>query len=117
MKPDGVSAKGLSYEGPSLKVEEGPLLLTARYKVFSTAGETLTNPIIGARAFPNHCQHLFPETTHRIVFLFDGGVTLDGLRGITPDRTDLFQLRSADGKPFPLEAVLGLADLGNFIPE
>jgi len=119
IKPDGseVSAKGLSYEGPSLDVEGGAILLTARYEVFSTEGETLRNPLIGKKAFPNHCQQLFPETTHRIVLLFDGGVTLDGVRGITPDRTDLVQLSSSDGTAFPADSVLGLADLGNSIPQ
>lgn len=32
---------------------------------------------------------LFPKTTHRVRLLFDGGVTLDGVKPITPDRTDL----------------------------
>eukprot|EP00927_Polykrikos_kofoidii_P068053 TRINITY_DN63449_c0_g1_i1.p1 TRINITY_DN63449_c0_g1~~TRINITY_DN63449_c0_g1_i1.p1 ORF type:complete len:379 (+),score=45.34 TRINITY_DN63449_c0_g1_i1:62-1138(+) len=125
MKPDGsrVSAKGLSYtkglrDGlEPLDVQEGPILLTAKYQVFSTEGETLKNPLIGAKPYPNHCQHLFRETTHRIVLLFDGGVTLDGLRGITPDRTDLVELHDAEGSVLPAEAVLGLADLGSSIPQ
>ena len=32
---------------------------------------------------------LFPKTTHRAQLLFDGGITLDGVKPITPDRTDL----------------------------
>merc|ERR1712137_591650 len=56
-------------------------------------------------------------TTHRIVLLFDGGVSYDGRRGITPDRRDIFQLSVADGSPFPDEAYLGLADLGRSIPQ
>lgn len=117
VRPDGskVSAKGLSYSGPSLNVQEGPLLLTATYEVFSTKGELLS-PVLTMAAYPNHCQHLFPETTHRVVLLFDGGVTYDGRRGITPDRRDLFSFFDRGGAALPAEAVLGLADLGNSIP-
>merc|ERR1712083_203639 len=99
VRPDGskVSAKGLTYSGRSLDVQEGVILLTATYKTFSTTGETLRNPLIGVKAFPNHCQHLFPETTHRIQLIFNGGVTLDGLHGITPDRVDLVELRDSTG--------------------
>mmetsp|Transcript_40581 Transcript_40581/g.107550 ORF Transcript_40581/g.107550 Transcript_40581/m.107550 type:complete len:349 (-) Transcript_40581:85-1131(-) len=119
IKPDGskVSAKGLAYSGPSLDVDGGPLLLTAKYEVFSTSGETLRNNLLGPKVFPNHCQHLFPDTTHRISLLFDGGVTLDGKRALTPDRTDIFQVSDVDGEPLPSGVVLGLADLGSTAPQ
>jgi hypothetical protein len=45
--------------------------------------------------------------------LWVGGVTLDGRRPITPDRTDLFVLTDASGGTLPAASVLGLADLGN----
>lgn len=117
--PNGtrVSAKGLRHTGESLKREIGLLLLTAKFEPFSTDGETLKNPIIGARSFPNHCQHLFPSTTHRLQLLFDGGVSLDGMRQITPDRTDLLRVLDAAGAPLPAAAVLGLADLGSTVPQ
>eukprot|EP00756_Hemistasia_phaeocysticola_P017261 Hpha_TRINITY_DN15527_c3_g3::TRINITY_DN15527_c3_g3_i7::g.106122::m.106122 len=117
--PNGtrVSAKGLRYTGESLKVETGPLLLTAKYEPFSTDGETLRNPILGIHSYPNHCQHLFPSTTHRLQLLFDGGVSLDGRRAITPDRTDLLRVLDAAGAPLPAAAVLGLADLGSAVPQ
>ena len=62
--------------------------------------------------YPNHCRVLFPKTTHRLRLLFDGGVTIDGHRPITPDRTDLFQLLDSRGVSLPSGVVLGLADLG-----
>ena len=48
----------------------------------------------------------------RIVRGLDGGVTIDGHRPITPDRTDLFQLLDSRGVSLPSGVVLGLADLG-----
>ena len=44
--------------------------------------------------------------------LFNGGVTLDGLLPITPDRLDLVQVMDAEGNLLPSNIVLGLADLG-----
>merc|ERR1712070_164179 len=110
--PNGtkVSAKGLTYSGPSLDVSNGPFLLTVHLEPFTTDGETLRG--IG-NFYPNHCQMNFPSTTHRLRLLFDGGVTLDGLRAIMPDRTDMFVVADASGQTLPADAVLGLADLGN----
>ena len=87
-------------------------LRDARLEAFSTAGETLSG-IIPPAVYPNHCHVNFPAATHRVRMLWDGGVTLDGRRPITPDRVDLFALTDATGKPLPAAAVLGLADLGN----
>ena len=113
--PNGtqVSAKGLSYRGPALNYSNGITLLTAEYEVFSAAGEQ-AKP---ANVFPNHCRALFPGTTHRIRMVFDGGVTLDGRRPITPDRTDLVEVRDSAHLPLPPETVLGLADLGATVPQ
>ena len=44
--------------------------------------------------------------------LFNGGVSLDGLLPITPDRLDLVQVMDAQGNLLPSNIVLGLADLG-----
>ena len=77
---------------------------------FSTAGEALTGR--GTTVYPNHCGVQFPNTTHRLRLLFDGGVSLDGVQPITPDRVDLFQVLDAEGTLLPPSAVLGLADLG-----
>ena len=50
---------------------------------------------------------------NRIRLLFNGGVTLDGLLPITPDRLDLIQVLDAEGNVLPAkDIVLGLADLG-----
>lgn len=92
--------------------ENGVELLDARLEKFSTAGELLMAPIRQRQSFPNHCRVNFPSTTHRLRLLWDGGVSLDGRRPITPDRTDLFRVKSAAGIALPAEAVLGLADLG-----
>ena len=53
----------------------------------------------------------------RIRLLFNGGVSLDGLLPITPDRLDLVQVLDAEGNILlsdddDTEIVLGLADLG-----
>jgi len=117
--PNGtkVSARGLTYSGPSLDVDNGPFLLTVHLEHFTTVGEVLRNPLIGNKVYPNHCQVNFPQTTHRLRLLFNGGVTLDGLRAATPDRTDLFVVADAAGQPLPTDSVLGLADLGHTMPE
>lgn len=115
IQPDGskVSAKGLRYEGPSLNYENGVMLLRARLENFTTAGETLTNQFLKNKVYPNHCAALFgSKVTHRVALLFDGGVSLDGVRPITPDRTDLFELLDSNGKHLPARVFLGLADLG-----
>ena len=98
LRPDGtkVSAEGLEYDGPSLVWENGAVLLEARLEVFSTEGETLRGGGIRNHAqFPNHCRVNFPETTHRIRMLWDGGISNDGKRELTPDRTDLFRFVDA----------------------
>eukprot|EP01046_Picozoa_sp_COSAG06_P061342 COSAG06_NODE_13413_length_1259_cov_1.687931_1_plen_192_part_00 len=84
------------------------------FQTFTTAGETLVDGGTprGGGVYPNHCHVLFPKTTHRLRLLFDGGVTIDGHRPITPDRTDLFQLLDSRGVSLPSGVVLGLADLG-----
>jgi hypothetical protein len=88
-------------------------MLDARLEPFSTSGETLHAGIRDQGQFPNHCHVNYPETTHRVRTLWDGGVTLDGNRPITPDRTDLFNLTDAAGGVLPASSVLGLADLGD----
>lgn len=110
--PNGskVSAQGLSYRGPAMQYSNGVFLLTAEYEAFTTEGETMAR--IAGGVYPNHCHVLFPKTTHRLRLLFDGGVTLDGHRPITPDRTDLFQLLDSHGVSLPSGVILGLADLG-----
>ena len=110
--PNGskISAQGLSYHGPAMQYANGVFLLTAKYEAFTTVGETLQG--IKGGAYPNHCRVLFPKTTHRLRLLFDGGVTIDGHRPITPERTDLFQLLDNSGVSLPSGVVLGLADLG-----
>ena len=112
--PNGtkVSAKGLRYEGQALNFSTGLRLLTATLEPFSLEGETTRNLPLLNKVYPNHCRVLFPETTHRIRLLFDGGCTLDGRRPITPDRVDLVEVRSAAGEALEAGAVLGLADLG-----
>ena len=114
LRPDGtkVSAEGLEYDGPSLVWENGAMLLDARLEVLSTKGETLRGGI-NQPQFPNHCQVNFPETTHRIRMLWDGGISNDGNRELTPDRTDLFRIVDATGAELPASSVLGLADLGS----
>merc|ERR1712224_805803 len=77
-------------------------------ETFTTEGETLRGG-----SYPNHCQVNFPQTTHRLRLLFNGGMTLDGLTALTPDRTDMFIVADANGQILPADAVLGLADLGN----
>ena len=116
IQPDGnlVSAKGLEYSGPDLNYEtSGIVLLSAIYEPFSLDGETLDNSIISPnKPYPNHCQALFPSTTHRIKLLFNGGPSLDGLLPITPDRLDIIQVLDADLNILPSNIVLGIADLG-----
>jgi hypothetical protein len=109
LHPNGtkLSAKGLMYSGPALNYSNGPILLTADLEVFSTKGETMTGKV-----FPNHCRTIFPDTTHRIRLLFDGGVSLDAVKQITPDRTDLIEIHDASGQPLDNITYLGLADLG-----
>ena len=104
-----VSANGLSYEGPSLSWNNGVRLLDARLDVFSTNGES-TRSILRRDVYPNHCHVNFPNTTHRVRLLFDGGVSLDGVRPLTPDRIDLFRVVDDSNRSIP---VLGLADLGH----
>ena len=90
IQPDGtrVSAKDLEYSGSDMNYQSsGIVLLSATYEPFSLNGETLDNPIIQPNgAYPNHCKVHFPETTHRLKLLFNGGVWLDGLLALTPDR-------------------------------
>jgi hypothetical protein len=88
-------------------------MLDARLEPFSTSGETLHAGIRDQGQFPNHCHVNYPETTHRVRTLWGGGVTLDGNRPITPDRTDLFNLTDAAGAVLSASSVLGLADLGD----
>mmetsp|Transcript_40706 Transcript_40706/g.72850 ORF Transcript_40706/g.72850 Transcript_40706/m.72850 type:complete len:426 (-) Transcript_40706:266-1543(-) len=115
LRPDGtkVSAEGLEYDGPSLAWENGVVLLDARLEALSTEGETLSGGIRNQQTFPNHCRVNFPETTHRIRTLWDGGISLDGNRELTPERTDLFRIVDAAGAELPASSVLGLADLGS----
>ncbi len=115
LRPDGtkVSAEGLVYDGPSLAWENGAVLLDARLEAFSTEGETLSGGIQNQGTFPNHCRVNFPETTHRIRMLWNGGISNDGLIEFTPDRTDLFRIVDAAGAELPASSVLGLADLGS----
>ena len=112
--PNGtkISAKGLQYSGPALDYSNGLELLGVELEVFSTVGEATTNIPMRGKVFPNHCRVLFPETTHRLRLLFDGGVSLDGRHPITPDRTDLFEVLDSQGEPLPSASILGLADLG-----
>lgn len=114
LHPNGtkISAKGLKYFGSALNYSRGPELLTVELEVFSTLGEETSNIPIRGKIFPNHCHVLFPETTHRLRLLFDGGVSLDGKHPITPDRTDLFHVLDAHGAKLPDTSILGLADLG-----
>lgn len=72
--------------------ENGIELLAAQFERFTTDGETTHG-----RGYPNHCRILFPNTTHRVRLLFDGGVTLDGVKPITPDRTDLVRAATLVG--------------------
>ena len=116
LRPDGtkVSAEGLEYDGPSLVWENGAVLLAARLEVFSTEGETLHGDGFPPQPqFPNHCRVNFPETTHRIRMLWDGGISIDGNRELTPDRTDLFRIVDTAGAELPASSVLGIADLGS----
>jgi len=108
-----VSAKGLSYSGPAMAYENGIELLAAQFERFTADGEATHG-----KGYPNHCQMLFPKTTHRVRLLFDGGVTLDGVKPITPDRTDLVLLldSAAGAAMYPPGKVLGLADLGATLP-
>ena len=91
-----------------MNYSNGVSLLGAKYENFSSTGETLAR--VGP--YPNHCRVLFPNTSHRIRLLFDGGVSLRNQHPITPDRTDLFQLLDAHNVSLPPGVVLGLADLG-----
>ena len=91
----------------------GIILLSAIYEPFSLDGETLENPIIQPNgAYPNHCKVHFPETTHRLKLLFNGGVWLDGLLPLTPERLDLVQVLDAEVNQISSNIALGLADLG-----
>ena len=58
--------------------------------------------------YPNSCAYIFPSTTHVVRVAFSGGITRDGVIGVTPDQTNLFTLRSGGEEV----AYLGLGDLG-----
>ena len=58
--------------------------------------------------YPNSCSSIFPSTTHVVRVAFSGGITRDGVIGVTPDQTNLFTLRSRGEEV----AYLGLGDLG-----
>ena len=63
-------------------------------------------------AYPNHCQHIYPETTHRLRLQFNGGVSR-GVRPIQYDQIDFFRITDVDGNRLPRSNILGLADLGS----
>jgi len=60
-------------------------------------------------SYPNNCQSLFPSTSHIIRVGFSGGVTRDGVAGVTPDQQNVFSLSTVLGQQV---SYLGLADLG-----
>ena len=71
---------------------------------FSTVGESTR--------YVNHCQTLFPETSHVIKILFNGGFTKNGVHPLIPTDTDLFTIFLKDGSTLKSTEFLGLADLG-----
>jgi len=62
--------------------------------------------------YPNNCQSLFPSTSHIIRVGFSGGVTRDGVLGVTPDQQNVFSLSTVLGQQV---TYLGLADLGKTV--
>ena len=75
-------------------------------------GEQLDNPWIGVERFPNHCQQIYPSTTHRLRLVFNGGVSR-GLEGpLKYDQNDFYLITDGDGNRLPSSNILGLADIG-----
>eukprot|EP00658_Telonema_sp_P-2_P043799 TRINITY_DN31698_c0_g1_i1.p1 TRINITY_DN31698_c0_g1~~TRINITY_DN31698_c0_g1_i1.p1 ORF type:complete len:232 (+),score=27.07 TRINITY_DN31698_c0_g1_i1:334-1029(+) len=115
---DGTSARGLSFEIPHGHrfATDTPFLIQADVLQFSTTGETTHGGVVHGGVYPNHCQHLYPTTTHRVRLVLNGGATLDGVHPVLPNQTDLFELISSSGERVT-DPVLGLADLGSDLAE
>ncbi len=117
-----LDALGATYTGGFLDYRLGPEMLLAELAPFSSDGEGTVGP-----GLPNDCRTLFPDTTHVVRVTWSGGVSLDGVRPLTPDRGDIFDLRVLDpnghlvgtGDPALGDSIrfLGLADLGSTVPD
>ena len=115
LRPDGtkVSAEGLEYSARRSCGRTAPCCSTRGWKCSRLMARRCAAAASETMQFPNHCRVNFPETTHRIRMLWDGGISNDGNRELTPDRTDLFRIVDATGAELPTSSVLGLADLGS----
>lgn len=78
---------GGSAYGESMEWTSGLVMLKAWGYPFTTDGEG-TSPWYNE----NHCHVNFPETTHVIKILFNGGIWLDGVHSILPTDTDFFTI-------------------------
>mmetsp|Transcript_7273 Transcript_7273/g.19039 ORF Transcript_7273/g.19039 Transcript_7273/m.19039 type:complete len:423 (+) Transcript_7273:561-1829(+) len=97
----------LSNYGQSLEYTSGLVILRAYAFPFSTRGE-----VLAGRNYPNHCRVNFPQTTHVIKLLMNGGATLDGVHSFLPSDTSIFDVGLRDGQVLDSAQFLGLADLG-----
>jgi len=111
---DGTSAKGLTFKIPHENrfATDSPFVVQADVLQFTTKGETDAT-IRTQKTYPNHCQQLYPSTTHRIRLVLNGGSTLDGVNGLMPNMTDVFHVLNAAGERITGSMILGLADLGS----
>jgi len=90
-----------------LEWTSGLVMLKAWGFAFTTEGEG-----VGPWYKENHCHVNFPETTHVVKVLFNGGVSLDGVHSILPTDTDFFTINKENGDELDSTKFLGLADLG-----
>ena len=71
----------------------------------------MENPWFGVERFPNHCQQIYPSTTHRLRLVFNGGVSR-GLEGpLKYDQNDFYLITDGAGNRLPSSHILGLAEV------
>ena len=112
-----LEALGARYTGMFLDYRLGPGILLAELAPFTTAGEGTLG-----KGLPNDCRTSFPDTTHVIRVTWSGGVSIDGVRAISSNRTAIFDIRAEDDQGRLVSVgdaalgdeirFLGLADLG-----
>jgi len=115
--PEGeLNAEGLTFESPlDMRYTTSSVrMVYARMwdvKDFDEGDRYPTWPLPSS-TYPNNCQSIFPSTSHIIRVAFSGGVTRDGVTGVTPDQKEVFSLSTVLGQQV---AYLGLADLGKTV--
>jgi len=101
--PEGeLNAEGLTFESPlDMRYKQSSVrMVYARMwdvNEFDEGNRYPTWPLPSS-TYPNNCQSIFPSTSHIIRVAFSGGVTRDGVIGVTPDQKDVFSLSTVLGQ-------------------